>query len=314
MKHAKLTKILVCLTSALAITFSVSAASACTVETKHPEAKITYEFNGKTYDVNYTLYRNMYPHTVKRFIELADSGFYNGTIIHDYQTNDWFAGGYEYNAEAYSTLSSNESQMSEYFEAWSKEDAFVQLFNDGKLSYSVYENRGYDSKNNETVSSDDALPTVMGEFYNNIRQDIDNGRLTQEYGCLKMYYYAKETTKKVYVTPTKNEIIMADYKNNSATSLFAVQTGSSSAYSENDYAVFAKLNGTDAFDDFVDAVRAYITDNHVGTASEFYNVTQVRVDNNEYFSDKLEADKGTEVSFNVPTTPIIIKTVKITKY
>lgn len=314
MKHAKLTKILICLASACAITFSVAAASACNVETKHPEARITYEFNGKTYDVNYTLYRNMYPHTVKRFIELADNGFYDNTVIHSYETNDWFTGGYEYNAEAYSSQSSGESLMSEYFESYSKEDAFVQLFKDGKLSYSVYGNRGYDSKNNETVSADDALPSVMGEFYNNIRQDIDNGKLTQEYGCLKMFYYAKETTKKVYVTPTSKEIIMADYKNNCATSLFAVQTGTSSSYSESNYAVFAKLKGTDVFDDLVDAVRDYITDNHGGTASEFYNVTPVRVDNSESFSDKLEADKGKSENFNAPKTPIIIKSVKITKY
>lgn len=314
MKHSKFTKILACSVCALAITFTVSAASACSVETAHPEARITYEFNGKTYEVNYTLYRNMYPHTVKHFIELADGHLYDGIIIHDYQTNDWITGGYSYDADAYTSHSESSSQMSEYFEEYSKEDAYMQLFNGGKLSPSVYGNYKFDGKNNMTYDADTVLPTVMGEFYNNIHQEIDNGKLTQEYGCLKMYYYAKETTKKVYVTPTKSETIMADYKNNCATSLFALQTGTSSSYSESSYTVFAKLNGTKEFDNLVDAVRDYITDNHGGTASDFYQVTSVRVDNFENFSDKLEADKGTEVSFNTPKTPIIIKTVEITKY
>lgn len=313
MKRFKSGKILVCLASAVAMTFAVSAASACNIETDHPEAEITYAFNGETYAVKYTLYRNMYPHTVRHFIELADNGFYDNTVVHSYTTNDWFTGGYSYDADEYTAKASGGSQMTEYFDGQSKEDAYVRLFNEGKLSSSVYATLNY-SGEDQTVNKDSALYTVMGEFYNNIHQEIDNGKLTQEYGCLKMYYYAKETTKKVYVTPTKSETIMADYKNNCATSLFALQTGTSSSYSESSYTVFAKLNGTKEFDNLVDAVRDYITDNHGGTASDFYQVTSVRVDNFENFSDKLEADKGTEVSFNTPKTPIIIKTVEITKY
>lgn len=314
MKHAKFTKILMCLTTALAITFTVGAAGACSVKTNHPEARITYKFNGKEYDVTYTLYRNMYPHTVQHFIELANAELYNGIVIHDYQTNDWITGGYSYDEDVYATHSESVSLMSEYFEEHSKEDAYMQLFNEGKLSASVYGNYKFDGKDNMIYDEESVLPTVMGEFYNNIRQEIDNGKLTQEYGCLKMFYYSKETTKKVYVTPTKNETIMADYKNNCATSLFALQTGTSSTYGENNYTVFAKLKSTKEFDNLVDAVRNYIRDNHGGTASEFYNLTEARVDNYENFSDKIEADKGTSVSFNAPKAPIIIKTVKITKY
>lgn len=313
MKRFKLGKIAVCIASAVAMTFAVSAASACNIETAHPEAEITYSFNGKTYAVKYTLYRNMYPHTVRHFIELANNGFYDNTVVHSYTTNDWFTGGYSYDADDYSAKMSSGSQMSEYFDGQSKEDAYVQLFNEGKLSRSVYANLNY-SGEDQTVNKDSALYTVMGEFYNNIHQTIEKGKLTAEYGCLKMYYYEKETTKKVIVTPTEDQPTLADYKYNSATSVYAVQVGTSSSYNENNYTVFARLSSTDTFDSFVTAIRNYISDNHGGTTSEFYTETSVRVDNNENFSDKLEADKGTTVTFNAPKTPVVIESVKITKY
>ena len=52
------------LAAALASVVAISgAASACTVKTSHPRAKITISFNEKTYDLEYTLYRTMYPQT-----------------------------------------------------------------------------------------------------------------------------------------------------------------------------------------------------------------------------------------------------------
>ncbi|MDE6076056.1 MAG: hypothetical protein K2G26_06435, partial [Clostridia bacterium] len=58
--------------------------------TDHPEAKITVEFEGISYVLQYKMYRNMYPQTVQHFIELADNGFYNDTIIHNYQASYWY--------------------------------------------------------------------------------------------------------------------------------------------------------------------------------------------------------------------------------
>ncbi len=312
MKSSVLKKIIICAVSAVTVAFTAVSASACSIETDHPEVQITYDFNGESYEVKYTLYRNMYPHTVRHFIELAKENFYDNTIIHDYKTTDWFTGGYEYNEEDYTALSGNANQLSEYFEldSHSKEEAYYKLH----LTPSVYKNRGYDDKQNETVKEEDALQTVMGEFYNNIHQDIEKGKLTAEYGCLKMFYYEKETTQKIYVTPTKDQIIMADYKKNCATSLFALQTGTSSSYSESNYAVFARLSSTEIFDDLVDAVNEYISSNHGGTASNFYTATDVRVDNLDTFSKESEKDRGISVTFNVPKTPIIIKSVKVTKY
>ena len=62
--------------------------------TQHPEVTITYTFNGKDYKVEYVLSRNDAPQTVIHFIELADAGFYDGTIIHNYTSNFLYGGGY----------------------------------------------------------------------------------------------------------------------------------------------------------------------------------------------------------------------------
>lgn len=305
MKSKIFKKIALCFASVV-IVCSVGAASGCNPETDHPEVRITYEFNGKPYDVEYKLYRNMYPHTVRRFIELSDEGFYNDMIIHNYQTNDWFTGGYDYNAGEYTAKIDTDAQT-EYFEFYSKADAYFQLFAAGKLSVSVYSNRMYDENGKEYVDSANAMPTVMGEFYNNIKQEIKKGALTADYGCLKMFYYEKdpgEATNKVYVTPTSDQIILADYGKNCATSLFAVQTGYSSTYSQTDYTVFAQLKGTDVFDELLKAVKEYVADNHSGTDNSFYSVVK------ELHVDGSEAD----VTFQVPKQPIIVRSVKVTKY
>ena len=71
----------------------------------------------------------------------------------------------------------------------------------------------------------------------------------------------------------------------------------------------------DAFDKLLDAVGDFIDDNHGGTKSDFYTaVENVRVDNADNYTDKPETDKGKEVDFKAPKTPIIIKEVKIDKY
>lgn len=293
---------------------TATAMTGCNPETDHPEVRITYEFNGATYDVEYTLYRNMYPNTVRHFIELSENGFYDNTIIHNYQTNDWFAGGYSYNAEDYSAKADNVWQIAEYLEDNSKEKAYNDLFNEGKLTPSVFRQTRYNN-GKEYVDKSDGLPTLMGEFYNNINQEIEKGALTADYGCLKMYYYEKESKQKIYVTPTSDQVILADYKNNCATSYFSLQTGSSTSYSEKNYAVFARLKDADAFDGFVNAVKDYIGERYSGSTSSFYNSgVEANVDNYDNFSDKQENDKGKSVTYNVPRNAIVIKSVQVTKY
>lgn len=312
MKIKNLKKLLICLISAVTVFAVAGSTAGCKAETAHPEVRITYEFQGESYAVNYKLYRNMYPHTVKHFIELAENDFYNGLIVHNYQTNDWFTGAYTYDEAEYTAKNENANQMTEYFDAHSKEDAYVQLFNAGTLSASVYGNVDQDGK----VIEDTKLPTVMGEFYNNIHQEIEKGALTADYGCLKMFYYEKQSKQKIYVTPNGKQTILADYKTNCATSVFAVQTGVSSTYSEKNYTVFASLKETEEFTKLVDAVKAYIKDYCGDDASKFYTRECVaRVDNWDDFSnDDEHRDKGITVNFNVPHQPIVVTSVKVVKY
>lgn len=308
MSMSKFRKLIIGSALALVVAFSASTV-ACGLETDHPKAEITYEFNGEEYIMEYTLYRNMYPNTVRHFIELAKEGFYDNTVIHNYTSTDWYAGGYGYNAEEYSAAISNSSQssaMSEYLEERCLEDAYASLFADGTLKPSVYGNISYEGTE-QKISDEDKLPTLIGEFKDNINQVIENGALSAEFGALKMFYYTKETAKKVYVTPTRDQTIQADYKYNCATSLFAVQTGSSSSVSADKYCVFATLESVTAFNDFLADIAEWFEDH-----DDTINVT-VNVDNNEKFSEEA-ADTSISQTFRVPVTPIVVKSVKITRY
>lgn len=295
-----------------------AAFSGCTIKTKHPRATITIEFNGEEYDIQYTLYRNMYPATVQHFIELADAGYYDNMIVHNYTSNDWFTGGYAYDeddeeldyASAYSA-----GAMSEYLENNSKEQEYYDLFGAGKLSTTVYTQLSYNSKGKQVVNSEDALPTLIGEFTSN-DHTIKKGALSASFGVLKMFYYSKGDTKqKVAIVNSSGEILEHDYQYNCATSIFAIQAGSSSSYGASAYCVFAQLRNDDAeevLEDLQDAIETYIDDNLGGTSSKFYTSYSVDVDTLDTFAE--EGGRNIETSFATTVCPLVIKTVKITKY
>lgn len=299
------------LAAALASVVAISgAASACTVKTSHPRAKITISFNEKTYDLEYTLYRNMYPQTVQHFIELADAGFYNDTIIHDYRSNDWIGGGYGYESSQYT-----ENSKSEYLEDNSKENAYYDLFKGGVLSPSVYKQITYDKNGKEVVSPDDALATLIGEFSENDHK-IENGALTASYGTLKMFYYDKgDSNQQVTLENSFGQILVHDYKYNCATSLFSIQVNNSSSFSVSKYCVFAQLKDDKAkgvLDDLRDAISDYISDELGGSTSKFTSTVNTKVDNEDTFAE--DGGREIETSFTMTSMPIIIKTVSITKY
>lgn len=287
--------------------------AACTIETVHPSARITVEFNSQTYELDYTLYRNMYPNSVRHFIELADGGFYDDMVVHDYTTTDWYSGAYAYNGEAYGSSSNTES-FSQYLEDTSKESAYYDLFSAGKLTPSVYSRLGYDEKKDEEVTSSEyALPTLMGEFYSNISQEITSGALSADYGTLKYYYYAKSGKNKVYVTPTSDQIINADYKYNCATSVLALQISQSSGIGSEKYSTFGKMPDVSELDRLVEDVSDYLTTNFgTSTTDQTYSVSAT-VDSRESFSSET-ADKDIETTFHMPKSAIVIRSVKITKY
>jgi cyclophilin family peptidyl-prolyl cis-trans isomerase len=290
----------VCALSLSVAACAVSFASGCAIKTNHPEAKITISFNDTTYELKYKLYRNMYPQTVLHFIELADSGFYNDTIIHNYTDSYWYGGGYSYTDE-YATYFAN-SAMAEYLENNSKEAIYEDLFNQGALTPSVY--RNYNDGNYE-----DALSTLIGEFTSN-KHTIDNGALVSSYGCLRMYYTDKTTDAIVYTKKDGNEKkeLFGEYKYNSATSLFNIQVGSSTS-ADSSYCIFGELKDTDPLEDLQEAISDYIT-NSSYTSSSFRPSTDIYVDN----YDAIIGSRVNEVSYRTTAVPIIIKSIKITKY
>lgn len=305
------------LTFALAAVVAVSAAmSACTIKTDHPRAKITVSFNQVDYEIEYTLYRNMYPQTVQHFIELADAHYYDNMIIHDYKAADWFTGAYKYdeNKDTGFTTANTNNAMGEYLENYSKEADYYALAADGTLTPSVYKQITYDKNGNETVTAEDALPTLVGEFTQN-NHNIEKGALTAKVGCLKMYYYSKSDRNQVVIQNSFGQILPRDYENNCATSVFSMQVNSGSSYSASNYCVFAQLKGDgdqSALEDLLDAIDDYVTDELGGSASKLTSSVKTTVDNLDTFAK--EGGRGIETTFTVPTVPLVVKSVKITKY
>lgn len=298
------------ITLALASTLALSASlSACTIKTDHPQVKITISFLDEKYEIEYKLYRNMYPQTVQHFIELSDAGFYDNMIVHDYlDGRDWFSGAYEY-SEEYIELYAT-SSFSQYLEETYKEEDYYDLFKAGKLSPSVYSQPTYDDNNNLTVSKEDALPTLIGEFSNN-NHSIKKGELNAEFGALKMFYFDKgDSQQKVIVKNWAGQVFTQDYKYNCATSVFSMQVGGSS-YSKANYCVFGKIKNDSARDklnELIDAIDEY-RDEVSSTKFETSGV-ETRVDTLDTFAENGE----TEVTYTLTSKPIIIKSVKVTKY
>lgn len=286
--------------------FCLSVTSGCT--NAHPEAKITVSFNGSEYVLNYKLYRNMYPQTVQHFIELSENGFYDNTIIHNYQSNYLYCGGYNYEVSGESAMTyeeaykdgSSEARL-DYYEAASKESEYATLADpaNGKITPSVYEN----ISDGKYVSP---LNTLIGEFSSN-QHKIDNGALKQTYGSLTMYYTSKSGDavehKRVYLDKYGSDFgVQGDYSYNSATSLFRIYTANpQSPSSLSAYCIFGTLENTEALDD----LKAAIKDKSISTKS-----VKLYVDN----YDKYLGANSNEMTYSMSNTPIIIKSVKITKY
>lgn len=294
---------------------TAAALSGCTIETSHPGAEVTIQFNGETYVLEYTLYRNMYPQTVRHFMELAEAGFYDNTIIHDYTSNDWYGGGYAY-GEEYSTYYADNA-MDDYLndEAYYKEDDYMSLFNGGKLTPTVYTGYALDDEGNLIADEATAYPTLIGEFSDN-DHTVENGQRGAEFGALKMYYTDKVINNiaeaHVFVKTGSGQLLEHDYADNCATSLFALQVSSGTSLTNSKYATFAYLadeQSEDVLNDLLDAIETYIDDEYNGTEDDFVTEVGAEVDRYEEI-----AEQATSVSYSVTSMPIIIKTVKITKY
>ena len=291
----------ICALAGVAAVSSTAVFAGC--NNGHSEAEITIEYDGKSYVLEYTMYRNMYPQTVKHFIELADSRFYDNTIIHDYQTSNWYGGGYSYlngdveAGEISYTQSYATDSLLEYLETASKEREYFDLADPAKgvITPSVYASQS----NGKLI---DPYRTLIGEFTQN-NHKIENGALKNSYGALKFYYVSKSDDsckKHVYLDKYGSAFgVMGEYRYNSATSLFSIQTGTSTS-TDSTHTIFATLNNADTLRTLRTAV----------TKSYDYEDVNVYVDN----YDEILGSNKNQATYRITKKPIIVKSVRITKY
>ena len=340
--------------AAAAVVGVTAALSGCALETSRPRARITFEFNGTEYTVEYQLYRDMYPQTVRHFIELADAGFYDGTIIHDYTSNDIYGGGYKYDAERYESDVTNGSPEDylddegmyledDYYELFKQENSPItpSVFDDDGYTYegmyleddyyelfkqenspitpSVFDDDGYtyEGEGEDAVlvpKEGEALPTLYGEFSEN-GHTVENGQRGSEYGALKMYY---------------SEKIISD----TAEAQVWVKTGSGETllreYQYNSAtSLFAiQTSASTALDadeyatfgyllnDDAEAVLDSLMDAIDDYIDEEYNSSRDFTVNAGTEIDRFEqvAEQATAADFDLPKLAIIIRSVEITRY
>lgn len=314
MKKKFVCRIAAALVSAVIGVGAVCAFTACTSD--HPEVTITYEFEGESYAVKYTLSRADAPETVKHFIELADAGYYDGTVIHNYNSSFLYGGGY--------TIDENKRLVEkDYFAEVKKYEEEHSGF---KFTQSVYK-------------TDKVTPlyTVVGEFAANLR-----GPMSREYrhtqGALVMYYYDFETYnvsftgegRNVYVERAdggkENDGEKSDtklYRYNSATSLFYTFVSSDSRTDlETNYAVFGKVKNfekemrplLDAIAEFKDSLgeEESFTTSYTEVSPRLPLYSKVQGDDPDY-----EALRRVDAlaDFDAPLeNPITVTSVKVNKY
>lgn len=293
---------------------AVFAFAGCT--TKHPKVTITYEFNKVTYAVTYTLSRYDAPKTVQHFIEVADTGFYDGLCVHDYDGTYLYGGGYE--------LKNGELEEKDYFTAMKNAEE-----NGAKLTQSVWANGSAVAQSSPVFMGANVertpLYTVYGEFSKNGMETTNAREYYHKFGALAMFYTPKGADNTSVVTERNDKgknnggdpYDSKQYMYNSATSLFYTYTGTSSSSSrDSEYCVFgmADENGMDRLQELVDAIKAF--EDNLDEDEEF--APENKLTSSRYLLyDPIAAvrEAGLEETFHTPVdAPIYIKSVKVTKY
>ena len=286
----KILKKMLCGALALVSVFGCATTlTAC--ETAHPEVEITIKFGEETYTLDYVLYRDTAPQTVQHFLWLADNGYYNGLCVHNYdnQNNRLYTGAY---TVAESQNDANGLVYKKYF------DTIKTFDNYGEFPHSVWLDK-------ETTNP---TYTLKGEFANN-GVTVATGALKESFGSLSMYYapIAEETIaeKNVYMLRADDGTTSkCDYQYNYTTSMFFISL-KSSAVSNSGYCTFATLSedSVEELEALQDAINKFEYD-------EFVNSTTVLIGEDDPFIAALALD----AKISVPKTPIIIKSVKVTKF
>lgn len=294
-------KKITCGVLALACTFG-SATNLVACKTSDPEVKMTIEFNGETYTLNYKLDRNVAPQTVEHFLWLADNEFYDGLCVHDYSQDDYtrmYTGAYQ---AAEDTEDADGLVYKKYYDTIKESKDFDDF------PVSVWMQK---DKENPTY-------TLKGEFSEN-KYDVKNGELLKEtFGSLTMYYHSIPeeeqdiADKDVYmISASGDELIKRDYKYNYTTSMFYISL-SNTAVRNKMYCTFATLKSgsVDELEDLKEALDEYIEEKFDDDVAEFAPEKVVTV----CTDDPYLSLQNVKEKFNVPKTPIIIKKVKVTKW
>ena len=263
-------------------------------ETKNPEVEMQLAFNGKTYTLQYKLYRKYAPTTVRHFLKLAEEGYYtnesNPFCIHHYTANKWYTGGYKYDATSNA---------------------------DGGLVYQKYYDivKGYDEFPFSVWNGDTPTYTLYGEFADNNVNMGQGSFVKQQFGSLAMEYTSKGEKNNVHVLVEKVDgtgKAERKYQYNSATSLFSINL-SSSVTTKSSYCTFATLKDAyvETLEELQTAINEYIDANYDEDAADgFADTVEVTVDQDDMFI----GEDGQEVEYGVPDKPIYLNYVKVLKY
>lgn len=268
--------------------------SAC--ESKNPEIRITVSFNDTEYELEYKLYRSFAPQTVAHYIELIDLDFFDGTVIHDYQTNRMVGGGFTY--EDLNTSGVLELEQIDYDAATTNEDGSLKL-------------------SNISVWTDSARTQATNRLYGETSLNgfsVKNGGLSNKLGALGTYTYVRKTDdgayEDFYTRQSGGGEGKSKYYQNSFQGMFYIYTSTSSS-TDSEYCVFGELKDEDAeskFQELLDAIDAYTTDNELDSFTE--ELSDSRIEDSLISGGSYEpAD-----NFLVPQCKIVIETVEVTKY
>ncbi len=277
----KLKRLISSILATTAVVGGVGMMTAC--ETAHPEVCIVISFEGKDYELNYSMSRKLTPATTAHFLKLVEEEYYTNLCVHNYADDRMYTGAYSYDA--------NEE-------------------NNGGLVYKKYYDvvKNYENFPVSVYTEDDVTTyNLCGEFSDNHFEWEKGEALKETFGSLTMFYTDKKSNEdRVSVQhPDTEGRLMRDYKENSATSQFFISL-TTTEKSNTKYCTFATLDEDDVetLESLKTAITNYLTDNEDGKEEFTLNIDE---------DDAYVGESNHTATYNVLASPVVIKSVKITK-
>ncbi len=270
-----------------------------------PRFIVSISFNNKNYELTYRMNRKYYPQTTNHYLAMIESGFYNDTIIHDFQTanNKMIAGAF-----------SNEDAV--------RNNTFKDLPN---TPISVWADANRKTPINNVVYGE----TLRNGF------EIRNGGFSNEKGAIGTYTYIygqdgiesdSAFTTRVYAKAShkKKEVRQVEYLHNTVTSMFYFSTTDTAL--DNNYCVFAILDNNASkttFNELMTAIenkRSEYNQNAQNNTENFTeNLNTVRMVDKFTGRTYMARSNGTQENLNangiyLPKVTIKINNIRIKNY